>query len=70
MVPMEKALYAEVLQTAAHFGVPVEEWIERAVREKLVAEPIRPPLDSQEGPARTPYAEAGVTTRDTRSSAG
>jgi hypothetical protein len=69
-VPMDKALYAEALQTAAFFGVPVQEWIERAVREKLAAEPIRTPLDSEEGPVRTPYAEAGVTTRDPRSSAG
>lgn len=66
---MDKDLYAEVLQTAAYFGVPVDEWIERAVREKLAVEPIRPPFDSDEGPVRTPYAEAGVTTRDTRSSA-
>jgi hypothetical protein len=70
LLPVERGLYREALQAAAYFGVPVEEWVGQAVREKLAAEPIRPPLDSAPGPVRTPYVEAGVTTRDSRSSAG
>jgi hypothetical protein len=70
LVPVERGLYEEALQAAAYYRVPVEEWVARAVREKLAAEPIRPPQDSAPGPVRTPYVEAGVTTRDSRSSAG
>ena len=70
MVPIERELYAEALQAAAHYELPVEEWFARAAQEKLAAEPIRPPADSGEGPIRTPYVESGITTRDTRSSAG
>jgi hypothetical protein len=68
MVPVESGVYAKALQAAAHFGIPVEEWFDRAARDKLAAEPIRPP--EEETPVRTPYVEAGQTTRDTRSSAG
>ncbi|HET7771694.1 MAG TPA: hypothetical protein VFN74_23175 [Chloroflexota bacterium] len=70
LVSIERDLYAEALQAAAHFGIPVEEWFARAARDKLAAEPIRPPVDSGVGPVRTPYVESGITTRDTRSSAG
>ena len=79
LVPIERALYAEALQAAAHFGLSVEEWFARAAQEKLAAEPIRPPADSTDGanaaagadsPTRTPYVESGITTRDLRSSAG
>ena len=70
LVPIERDLYAEALQVAAHFGLSVEEWFMRAARDKLAAEPIRPPVDSGDGPVRTPYVESGITTRNTRSSAG
>ena len=70
LVAIERDLYAEALQAAAHFGLSVEEWFARAAQDKLAAEPIRPPVDSGDGPVRTPYVESGVTTRDTRSSAG
>ena len=70
LVPIERELYAEALQAAAHFGLPVEEWFARAAQDKLAAEPIRPSVNSGDGPVRTPYVESGVTTRDTRSSAG
>ena len=70
LVPIERALFAEALQAAAHYGLSVEEWFARATQEKLAAEPIRPPADSTEGPTRTPYVESGITTRDLRSSAG
>ena len=67
---VDAALSEEVKAAAEHFQLPLEEWLERAVREKLAAEPIRPPHDSHPGPVRTPYVEAGTTTRDPRSSAG
>jgi hypothetical protein len=70
LVPIERALYAEAVRAAAHYGLPVEEWFARAAREKLAAAPIRPPADSGDGPIRTPYVESGITTRDSRSSAG
>ena len=70
LVPIERELYAEALQAAAHYELPVEEWFARAARDKLAAEPIRPPTDSDDAPTRTPYVEAGTTTRDSRSSAG
>ncbi len=68
MVPVDPATYREALQAAAHFGIAVEEWFDRAARDKLAAEPIRPP--EEETPVRTPYVESGRTTRDPRSSAG
>ena len=46
LVPIERALFAEALQAAAHYGLSVEEWFARAAQEKLAAEPIRPPADS------------------------
>ena len=70
LVPIERTLYAEALQAAAHYGLPVEQWFARAARDKLAAETIRPPADSGDGPIRTPYVESGITTRDSRSSAG
>jgi hypothetical protein len=69
-VTVDAELYEEVRAAAEHFQVPLETWVERALREKLAAEPIRPPADSGPGPVRTPYVEAGITTRDQRSSAG
>ena len=70
LVPIDRQLYAEALQAAAYYGLPPEEWFDRAAREKLAAEPIRSPADGGDVPRRTPYLESGVTTRDTRSSAG
>ncbi|CAA9262388.1 MAG: hypothetical protein AVDCRST_MAG77-2743 [uncultured Chloroflexi bacterium] len=69
-IHVDTELLGEVKAAAEHFQVPLETWIERALREKLAAEPIRPPADSGPGPVRTPYVEAGITTRDPRSSAG
>ena len=70
LVPVDPTLYAQALQAAAYFGLTVEEWLERSIRDKLAAEPIRPPTEGEPGPIRTPFIESGVTTRDSRSSAG
>ena len=69
-VSIDPTLYRDIQAAAEHFQLPLDEWIDRALREKLAADPIRPPADSLPGPTRTPYVESGITTRDPRSSAG
>ena len=69
-VDVDAGLYREVCAAADYIQIAASEWIERALREKLAAEPLRPPADSAPGPIRTPYVESGITTRDSRSSAG
>jgi len=70
LVPVDRGLYEQALQAAAYFGLSVEEWLDRSISDKLAAEPIRLPTEGEPGPVRTPFVESGITTRDSRSSAG